>query len=394
MNKKGRLFTLILFMLIVLSACVAFVSTVEEVTGQEQELVPLHVNLKSGDELNSETKLPSDQQEQMYVQADIDDGYAARRKYWTDAGTWTSSSRESAFNVGGRVTFNIWYNIIQGSPEYDALPEFRFTLSADGTQLIQIAGPEGQDPGDDSILEYTVSGNFDSVELEPGAELSLYIEYRAYEDCNIHYDNATYDSGFFAESDFCMVFSYGGNGDKVSTEVYDAWGADWDRVGNYIEIFIDGAEANVSGFITKDGNKYTVDENEYQSTLIQWTLEEKLQKGQNVTLWIKYTPAPGETSDDRGFEKGFEVGSGGGGGGGGGGSSGGDGDSDDDKWYEDTMVLGGIGGVAAIAAIGLVFMFVIKPRREAGDEDEDEDYDEDEDEDEDYDEDEEMDYEE
>ena len=385
MNKKGTFFTLSLFTLVVLLAGVAFVSTVEEVTGQGQEQARIHVNLKAGDALSSETKAPDGQKEQMWVQADYDQGpFTRANKRWVDAGTWTSAARDSAFQFGTRVTFNIWYTIRDEG--YQADPEFRFTLAADGTQLVQTTGPVGADNGD-QLTEYTMNANFDSIELAANAELSLDIDYRGWEDCDIHYDNATVDSGFFVESDFCMVFSYGGKGDKITTEVYDAWGADWDKVGNYVEISVDGTKIDAD-FITRDGKKYKVDQEEYQSTLIQWTLEEDLQTGQNVTIWIKYSPAPGETGSDRGFEKGFEVGSGGGGGGGG---SSGDGDSDD-EWYEDTMILGGIGGVVAIAAVALIFMFVIKPRREAGG-DEDEEDEEDEDEDEEDDEDEEMDYE-
>jgi len=387
MNRKGRVFTLVLFILIVLSAGVAFVSTVEEVTGQEQEQALLHVNLKGDDSLNSETKAPDAQGETRYVAAEYTELYGGRsNKQWVAVGTWASSARDSAFDFGGRVTFNIWYRLIQ-EMDYSGEPEFRFTLSADGTQIIQLAGPEGQDPGDDSIIEYTVSGNFDSFVLDAGMDLSLDIEYRAWEDCEVNYDNASYDSGFFVDSNFCMVFSYGGKDDKITTEVYDAWGANWDMVGYHIEISIDGTEVTDAGFITKSGNKYTVDQDEYQSTLIQWTLTEDLQKGQNVTIWIKYSPA--DVGEDRGFEKGFEIGSGGGGGGGGGGGSG-NGDDDDDD--DNTMIYAAVGSVgAAVAVVGLV-LFVKK----RGGSEEEEDYDEDEEwdeEDEDYDEDDEMDYE-
>ena len=249
MNKKGTFFTLAIFILVVLSAGVAFVSTVEEVTGQEQEQARIHVNIKGDDSLNSETKAPDGQEESMWVQADYDGDQGARiNKRWVDAGTWTSSARDSTFQFGTRVTFNIWYTIRDDGFEAD--PVFRFTLAADGTQLVQTTGPIGQDNGD-QLTEYAVNANFDSIELAADAELSLDIDYRGWEDCDVHYDNATVDSGFFVESDFCMVFSYGGNGDKVTIEVYDAWGADWDKVGNYIEISVDGTKVDAD-FITKD----------------------------------------------------------------------------------------------------------------------------------------------
>ena len=385
MNRNRKIFTFALFILMMLSTGVTFLSPVEEVGGEdsEAETASLHVNLKSGEELSSETQAPDAQAEVMWVQANVNNYGAVIQKDWGDVATWRSTSRERMFSFGGNVAFNIWYSLRDEG--HDGGPEFRFTISVDGQQVSQITGPQGEDNDDDTIFEYKATGTFDPIELPPDAELSLKLEYRSFEDCDLYYDNATYDSGMFAESDFCKFFSYSGKGDKIDIEVYDAWGADWDKVGSYVVISIDGQETSFSGFITREGQTY---EDDVQSTLIQYTLEEGLVEGQTVSIWVKYSPSPGETPGDRGFEKSFEVGAGGGGGGGGdGGSSGGD-DEDDDA--NNIIIFGAIGGVVAAGAIG---GFVFMKKRGEGDEDEEE-YDEDEeDEDEDYDEEDEMDYE-
>ena len=364
MIKKEKFFAIALFVLMVISTGLAFVSNVKVGSGESSKSQEafLHVNLKGGDKLHSETKDPNAEGETKWVQADYDQvtPFSRAQKRWVDVGTWTSSSRDSTFKFGTRVTFNIWYSIRDEG--YNADPEFRFTLSVDGTQLVQVTGPTGQDPGDDSILEYTASGNFDPIDLEPDSELSLKIEYRAWEDCDIYYDNATYDSGFFIQSDFCKVFNYGGKDNKIFVEVYDGWDADWRLVGYYIDITIDGQDVK-PGFVTKEGCKYTVDGTMYRSTLIEWTLDQQLEKGQNVTIWIKYTPA--DKGEDRGFEKGFEVGASGGG------TPPGGGNEEESSGNDNTILFIGAGGAVVAAAAGIgIYMFVIKPRREGSQEEE------------------------
>ena len=386
MNTKGRIFTLAVLALLVLATGMTLFTASNEVAGEETQaaMAKLHVNLKASDKLQTETKAPDAAGEQLWVQATFDEYPGTRaNKDWSDVGTWSSASREGAFKMGGAVTFNVWFSIRDEG--YDADPEFRFTLNVDGTNLITSTGAIMTDPGDDRIMEYKVNGNFDAVDVATSSAIDLKIEYRAWEDCDVYFDNASYDSGFFVGGDFLQVFSYGGSGDKITAEVYDAWGADWDKTAYHIDISVDGTKESKPGFITKVGGKY----DDIQSTLIQWTIMNDLEAGQNVSLWIKYSPA--DVGEDYGFEKGFEVGASGTGGGG---STGG---GDDDDSSDDNTIIYVGGAVGGLVIFGAVFMFVIKPKMDARkeDEDDDEDWDEDdeEDDDEDYEDDEEMDYE-
>ncbi len=385
MNKTRMFFTFALAFLVLFSAGAVVLAPAPgaNAEGTQSEMTTAHVNMKSSDTLSSETVGDPDAAgETKWVQADYDQAPLSRaNKRWVDVGTWTSSSRDMKFTIGGQIQFNLWYTTRDEG--YADGPEFRFTLTADGTQLTQLTGQ--QDQAVQTPKEYTTSGQFEPVELAPSASMELKIEYRSFEDCDIYFDNATYDSGFFVESDFLKTFAYGGKDKMISIEVHDSWGANWDAVGTYVEIAIDGTVQEDLGFITKNGGTYTVDQEEYKSTLIEWRLDISPEKGQNITIWVKYTPA--SKGEDRGFENGFEWGSAGGGGGTPGGGS-----DDDDDSSDDTMLYAGIGAIAILGVVGVgAFLFMKKKKEDGGSKDFDE---EDEDDDEDFDDDDEMDYDE
>jgi len=132
--------------------------------------------------------------EELFIPADYDEAPGVRfNKRWVDAGEWTLfASPEMNLRGDGSITFLIWYSLVDEG--YGADAEFRFTLSADGVQLVQATGYMSNDPGDDRAVEYTVSGNLDAFDLPAGAELSLHIEYRAWEDCVIYLDDPEHES--------------------------------------------------------------------------------------------------------------------------------------------------------------------------------------------------------
>ena len=291
----------LILMAFVLAFCALLLVTVS--TTSSAESGQLHTNVKAGDMLHPETKGdPDAAPESRYVQADYNEMYPGgprSSKQWVTVGTWTSSSREVNFTIDGGVTFNVWYQIIDEG--YSAGPEFRFTIRADGLVLIETTGPEGPDPGDDSIIEYTVSDNVAPREISKDEELSLEIEYQAFEDCNIYFDNASYDSGFQSEVDFLQTFNMSARGSEVTLEVYDAFSSDWEEVKNYLELTVDGEAAGVEDITTEPGGTHTIYGEEITGTLITWTLEEPLNGSEEVEAWVKYTRA--DDGEDKGLKK-------------------------------------------------------------------------------------------
>jgi len=134
---------------------------------------------------------------ELVVEADYDQGPGMRsNKRWVDVGTWTFTPEELNIEVGGAATLKILYSILDEG--YGADPEFRLTLTVDGILLVQSTGTIGQDNGD-QVTEYTISGNFDTINLPAGVELALQIDYRSWENCIIYLDNPDHES--------CLVFS-------------------------------------------------------------------------------------------------------------------------------------------------------------------------------------------
>ena len=351
---------------------------------------PFHVNLKAEDKLSSDTKGDANATgESQYVQGSYDDmiGLGRSNKDWADVGTWTSTARETSFTMGGSISFNMWLNLRDEG--FDAEAAFRFTLSVDGTQVCQVEGQPSADPGDNSIYEYRASGTCQEVEVPEGAEISLYIEYNAWEDCDIHFDSATYDSGYMVTSNFCKVYSFQVGTKETTVEVFDAWGADWEAVANHFVLDADGSSVDFQ-VSSKNGKNQDFNGSKLLTTMVILDYSgTPLSKGQSVDIYVQYTPA---NKEEAGYKLNASVGSG----------SGSTGDDDDDEGSSMTIIL--VGGVLALVAIGVVFMVVTKKGGDLpflgkkssdakADDDDDDDWDDDEEEDEEYEEDDEMDYE-
>ena len=343
-----------------------------------------HVNMKSANALSSETKGDANESgETLHVTADYESyeipgvGGGRRNPQWVDVGTWSSTRRDSAITIEDiSVTFNIWYSI--AGETTGAESTFRFTLSMDGEQIAHVEG-SSEDPPGNQIREYTASVFPDISYVVPAESvLELYIEYKAYEDCDVYFDSANYDSGFFADSNFCKVFGYKVSTNSAKVEIYDAFDANWEEVSSYLILEVDGSAVSAE-IMVEQGKTRNMNGTDFKTSYIEWIFETPVQEGQSVDLYIKYVAG---SKDEAGYQLRLDVGEGAG-------TLGGSGNGDDGGGDDNDMIYaaGGIGAVVVV--VGLVLF-----RKKRGGSEEKEDFDEDEDdEDEEYDEDEEMDYE-
>jgi len=306
-NTRMSLFTIAMFA----SAMALLAFTHLTTATASWESAPLHINLKEDDILHPETKGdPGAAAESRHVEADYDEspvpiiGSDRKNKRWVEVGNWTSHafSRACNFTMGRRAIFNIWYSIRDEG--YGASPEFRFTLGAGGTELVSAAEPEDDDHGE-TIVEYTASGDFEPVDIGPGTEFSLKIEYKAWEDCDVYFDNLSHDSGFVAESDFLHLYDMTTSGGNVTLELHDAFGTNWEEGKNFLVLRVDGNLTAARTITTREGGKHDMNGTTVTGTIVNWDLGEDFAGGEDVCVWVKFTPA--EVSENRGMEKNLTV---------------------------------------------------------------------------------------
>jgi len=288
--------------LILLACAVAFCALFLLVTIEISCAEPtyLHINLKAGDILHPETKGdPDASPEMIHVEAEYTEDIFGNRgnRDWVEVGTWSAQDRETDFEWDGQVRFNVWYQIIDEG--YDADPQFSFGLQIAGNFYYEEVA--AVDPGTNDVIELAFSRNFASDTLATDDEITLHIEYEAWEDCNFYFDNASYDAGLQLHADFLHLFDMSAEGEEVQLEVYDSFGSDWDEVKTYFELDMDGEPVGVNDITTGPGETRTVYGEEVTSTIITWTLDETLDGGEELEAWVKYTWA--EDMEGKGYTK-------------------------------------------------------------------------------------------
>jgi len=365
----------LLYLALVAASCLMFTSVImsaDETAGETQVLEGgyFHVNMKAMEELSPETKEDrSDAGEFQHVDADYDENSliiigTRGNARWVDVGTWTTSSRDSNFIIyGDSITFNIWYEIA-GEMADDSQCTFRFTLLVDDAEIAQAEGPE-ETPEANTIVEYTAHTNdFSETDVPVDSVLKLKVEYKALEDCDIHFDCANYDSGFWVEANFVKVFGYSASTTSVQIEIYDGFSPDWIAVSSYFVLEVAGNNTSFGDPSISEGKSREYNGSKLKTTFIEWVFDTPIENGQSVSLFVAYTIGG---KDDAAYELSVEAGSG---------SVFGGGDDDDDDDFEIAgqdgyMVSGIIAAVAGGGAAGA--FFVIRKRREEDDEDYEED---------------------
>jgi hypothetical protein len=278
-----------------LSMTLLFVPNTEAETtltgGQEH----IHLNMKEMDGLSTETwgdntreaiKENPPRSWENFISGDV-----GRTREWKDVGTWTTANG-NVFDIGlgGPVKFNLWWRETDEGQDdgYDAQVQYRFRLFIDGVDSAFYTDEGGSshecaqsDPcqwtGDTNDLNVTSAAKGTIFELE--------IEYWAFSDIEIYYDNASFDSGVAFAADAIKFGQSGINGQAVSFDFVQAWDTNAKEAvnGNYIRLIVDGVGLNSSnqksGYpIIEDGIDYDLNGTTITSTKITWYVDDKYAK--------------------------------------------------------------------------------------------------------------------
>ena len=278
-----------------LSMTLLFVPNTEAETtltgGQEH----IHLNMKEMDGLSTETwgdntreaiKENPPRSWENFISGDV-----GRTREWKDVGTWTTANG-NVFDIGlgGPVKFNLWWRETDEGQDdgYDAQVQYRFRLFIDGVDSAFYTDEGGgshecaqSDPcqwtGDTNDLNVTSAAKGTIFELE--------IEYWAFSDIEIYYDNASFDSGVAFGADAIKFGQSGINGQAVSFDFVQAWDTNAKEAvnGNYIRLIVDGVGLNSSnqksGYpIIEDGIDYDLNGTTITSTKITWYVDDKYAK--------------------------------------------------------------------------------------------------------------------
>jgi len=227
--------------------------------GQEH----IHLNMKEMDDLSPETWGDNNREaiKENPPRSWEDDptGFLGRTREWKDIGTWTTANG-NVFDIGlgGPVKFNLWWRETdQGQDdEYDASVQYRFRLNIDGQEAAFYTDEGGgsHECAQSEPCEWKGQvGNINISSATKGAIFDIEIEYWAFSDIEIYYDNVSFNSGVAFGADAIKFGQSGINGQAVSFDFIQAWDTDAREAvnGDYIRLIVDGIGLNSS--LQKDG---------------------------------------------------------------------------------------------------------------------------------------------
>ena len=307
--------------------------------GQEH----IHLNMKEMDDLSPETWGDNNREaiKENPPRSWEDDptGFLGRTREWKDVGTWTTANG-NVFDIGlgGPVKFNLWWRETdQGQDdEYDASVQYRFRLNIDGQEAAFYTDEGGgsHECAQSEPCEWNGQvGNINISSATKGAIFDIEIEYWAFSDIEIYYDNVSFNSGVAFGADAIKFGQSGINGQAVSFDFIQAWDTDAREAvnGDYIRLIVDGIGLNSSlqkdGYpIIEDGLDYDLNGTTITSTKITWYIDDGYAKLDQSVISFSLTrrscdTAPpidfntvdilkqssGSSSDDEGLLPGFEI---------------------------------------------------------------------------------------
>jgi hypothetical protein len=262
--------------------------------GQEH----IHLNMKEMDGLSPETwgdnTREAIKENPPRSWEDDPTGFFGRTREWKDVGTWTATNG-NVFDIGlgGPVKFNIWWREVDGAngqdDEYDATVQYRFRLNIDGQDSAYYSDEstgETHECAQNKPCEWNGEvGKINISSAPKGTIFEVEIEYWAFSDIEIYYDNVSFNSGVAFGADAIKFGQSGINGQAVSFDFVQAWDTNAKEAvdGNTIRLIVDGVGLNSSlqksGYpIVEDGLDYDLNGTTITSTKITWYVDDEYAK--------------------------------------------------------------------------------------------------------------------
>ena len=291
--EKNNIFAIITTIL--LTSVIFFIpnsAASEELTGG---MSPVHLNMKEAADLSPETwgettkEATKDNPPRSWTSQLLDQG---RIREWKNVGTWTASEGINFdISLSSPVKFNLWWRETdQGqNDDYDAQVQYRFRLNIDGVDSAYYTDEDSgtqhecakTDPcqwtGDTNDLNVTSAAKGTIFEIE--------IEYRAYSDIEIYYDNASLDSGVTLGSTGIKFGNSQINGQEVSFNFVQTWNTNIEEAifGDFVTLMFAGVDLVNSeqrnGYPKiGEGKTYDFNGTQIKSTTITWYVDDKYAK--------------------------------------------------------------------------------------------------------------------
>jgi len=260
-------------------------------TGGRQHI---HLNMKEASDLSPETwgdntrEAIKENPPRSYSSGILD---TTRTREWKDVGTWTTTnSNVFDLGLGGPVKFNLWWRETdQGQDDsYDAQVQYRFRLNIDGQDAAYYSDEGGgsHECAQSEPCEWNGDvGKINISSAPKGTVFDIEIEYWAFSDIEIYYDNVSFNSGVAFGADAIKFGQSGINGRAVSFDFVQAWDTDAKEAvdGDYIRLIIGGVGLNSSlqksGYpIIEDGLDYDLNGTTITSSKITWYVDDEYAK--------------------------------------------------------------------------------------------------------------------
>ena len=250
----------------------------------------IHLNMKEASDLSPETwgdntrAAINEKPPRSWSSYPLDSG---RTREWKDVGTWTAvNGVDFEMGLGGPVKFNLWWRETNEGQDdsYDAQVQYRFRLNIDNGDAAYYTD-EGQGShectGDEPCEWNGQTNDLNVTSVEKGAIFEIEIQYWAFSDIEIYYDNMTFNSGVALGADAIKFGKSSINGQAVSFDFVQAWNTDVEEAvnGNLIRLIVDGVGLNSSlqkaGYpIIEDGTNYDWNGTTITSTKITWYVDD------------------------------------------------------------------------------------------------------------------------
>ena len=229
-------------------------------------------------------------------------GLLGRTREWKDVGTWTAANGiDFDIGLGGPVKFNIWWRETdQGQDDsYDAQVQYRFRLNIDGQDAAFYTDEGGgsHECAESEPCQWTGDTNDLNVTSAPkGTIFEIEIEYWAFSDIEIYYDNVSFDSGVAFGSTAIKFGKSKIDGKTVGFEFVQAWDTKVEEAieGNYISLLVEGVELNnfeqISGYPkVEEGYSYDFNGTAVMSTMVTWYVDDEYAKLDQVSFSFSLT---------------------------------------------------------------------------------------------------------
>ena len=269
-----------------LAAIILLVSSIGDAQAEDARL---HLNFKEDLSFVPETD-PTEEgpYPAITVNADyMDVGGVRLNKQWVDIETWTSDERDANMSITFE-TLNFFYTIPDEG--YDANPELRITIFIGGLEISQLTSGF-TDFDDDEVREEIIYIAETQYRIAHNETLEFYLEYSGYEDLVFSYDHRIHDSGVTSVTDFLYTWNMSARDREVVLEVGDIFRSDWEAVGNFINLSVDGVPRNNQSFTVEQGGPHNESGFIINSSFIIYELDSPLLGGEEVEMWIKYIDA-------------------------------------------------------------------------------------------------------